>query len=145
MHGLAARLLATGIDHDAIARAIWDTNRFGYLKLLGEVLERATLEPGLVWSWVSADDLLRHGVLMEEVEGAIDVLRTAVEAEVAVICKQDPEGRYAVSMRSKGGADVGAVAVALGGGGHRFAAGFTSRDDVPATIAKVRAALASGT
>ena len=138
VHALAGRLLATGIDHDAIARAIWDTNRFGYLKLLGMLLDRAVLEPGLVWTWVSSRDLAAHDVAMEEIEGVIDVLRTTVEAEVAVICKQDAEGRYAVSMRSKGSTDVGAVAVALGGGGHRFAAGFTSPDDVEATMGRVR-------
>jgi bifunctional oligoribonuclease and PAP phosphatase NrnA len=30
-----------------------------------------------------------------------------------------------VSLRSKGAVDVSRVAVALGGGGHRLAAGFT--------------------
>jgi phosphoesterase RecJ-like protein len=138
VHALAGRLLATGIDHDAIARSIWDTNRFGYLRLLGEVLGRAVLEPRLVWTWVSADDLARHGVTLDEVEGVIDVLRTAAEAEVAVVCKQEPGGRYAVSLRCKGRVDVGAVATALGGGGHRLAAGFTSDADVPATIDRIR-------
>ena len=40
-----------------------------------------------------------------------------------------------MSMRSKGGVDVSAVCGRLGGGGHRFAAGFTSGDDVAATVA----------
>jgi phosphoesterase RecJ-like protein len=34
------------------------------------------------------------------------------------------EGRAKVSLRSKGEADIGAVARAMGGGGHRAAAGF---------------------
>jgi phosphoesterase RecJ-like protein len=142
VHEVAARLLATGIDHAAIAREVWDTNRFGYVRLLGTLLTRAALEPGLVWTWSTQADFAEHGVGMDEIEGAIDVLRTTVEADVAVICKETPEGAYAVSMRSKGGADVGAVAVALGGGGHRYAAGFTSTADLGATIGAVRAALA---
>jgi phosphoesterase RecJ-like protein len=38
--------------------------------------------------------------------------------------------------------DVSAAAVTLGGGGHRFAAGFSSAADPDATMAAVRAALA---
>ena len=56
----------------------------------------------------------------------IDLVRTAAEAEVAMVCKQVADGGWTVSMRSKGRVDVSAAAVALGGGGHRFAAGFSS-------------------
>ncbi|HVE98693.1 MAG TPA: bifunctional oligoribonuclease/PAP phosphatase NrnA [Mycobacteriales bacterium] len=150
VHHLAARLLGTGIRHDEIARAIWDTNRFAYLKLLGTLLERAELvagdrdvpgDSGVVWTWVSRDDLAAADVLIEEIEGAIDVIRTSAEADVAVICKQAPDGRWLVSMRSKGAVDVGRIAVALGGGGHRYAAGYTSPDEPAAVVAQVRAEL----
>jgi phosphoesterase RecJ-like protein len=46
-----------------------------------------------------------------------------------------------VSLRSKGGVDVSRVAVALGGGGHRFAAGFTGHGTVDEVVAAVRAQL----
>jgi phosphoesterase RecJ-like protein len=138
VHEVAARLIATGIDHAAIAREVFDTNRFGYVKLLGRLLDRATLEPGLVWTYSTQQDFADYGVGMDDIEGAIDVLRTTVEADVAVICKETPSGTYAVSMRSKGGVDVGALAVSLGGGGHRYAAGFTSDADLPTTVSRVR-------
>ena len=143
VHTFAARLLATGIRHDAIARAVWDTNRFGYLRLLGEALGRAHLEPAhdLVWTWTTQQDFAAHDVVMEEIEGVIDVLRTTVEAEVAIVCKEADDGTFMVSMRSKGRVDVGAVCVALGGGGHRFAAGFTSSSPLDATVASLRTAL----
>jgi len=142
VHAVAARLLATGIDHAAIAREVWDTKPFGYVKLLGRLMDRATLENGLVWTFSTQEDFREYGVGMDDIEGAIDVLRTTSEADVAVICKQNSEGRYIVSMRSKGGADVGAIAVANGGGGHRYAAGFTGDADLASTIARVRAGLA---
>ena len=141
VHLVAARLLATGIDHAGISREVWDTNRFGYVKLLGRVLDRAVLEGGLVWTWTTQEEFASYGVAMEDVEGAIDVLRTTVEAEVALICKETPNGAYAVSMRSKGSVDVGALAVGLGGGGHRYAAGFTSDADLATTLDRIRAAL----
>jgi phosphoesterase RecJ-like protein len=148
VHRLAARLLETGLRHDLLTRALYDTTTFGYVQLLGVALGRATLEPaavdglGLVWTWTEPSDLSAHGIELSQIEGMIDVVRTAVEAEVALVAKGDPDGTIKVSMRSKGQVDVGAICVGLGGGGHLFAAGFTSGDDVPTTVGRVRAALA---
>ena len=143
VHHLGARLLATGIRHDEIAQAIWDSNRFPYLKLLGVLLARAELveADGLVWTFASREDLAEHDVAIEEIEGVIDVIRTSIEAQVAVVCKQARDGTWLVSMRSRGSVDVGSIAVGFGGGGHRFAAGFTSPDAPEPTIERLRAAL----
>jgi len=150
VHELAARLLATGIRHDLISRAIYDTAPFAYLGLLGGVAARAALEPaavgglGLVWSTVPAEAFAASGLGLADVEGVIDVVRTAREAEVAVVLKADPlEGGWKVSTRSKGVVDVGLVCTALGGGGHRFAAGYSSSRTADDVLAELRAALAS--
>ena len=150
VHQLAARLLATGIRHDLISRAIYDTASFAYVRLLGAACARAEIEPaavgglGLVWTTVGADELSDCGLGLAEIEGVIDVLRTAREAEVAVVLKGDPvEGGWKVSTRSKGAVDVGAVCTALGGGGHRFAAGFSTTEPPEQVLARLRAALAA--
>lgn len=150
VHELAARLLATGIRHDLITRAVYDTAPFAYLGLLGGVAARAALEPdaarglGLVWSTVPAEALAAAGLGLADVEGVIDVVRTAQEAEVAVVLKADPlGGGWKVSTRSKGAVDVGLVCTALGGGGHRFAAGFSSTLPADRVLAELRAALAT--
>ncbi|MCW2570052.1 MAG: phosphoesterase RecJ domain protein [Frankiales bacterium] len=150
VHELAARLLATGIRHDLISRAIWDTASLSYVRLLGDVCSRAELDReavgglGLVWTTVRPEDLARHGLALSDVEGVIDVVRTAQEAEVTAVLKGEPEsGVVRVSLRSKGAIDVGAVCVPLGGGGHRYAAGFTSYDGFEATLDRLRDALAA--
>jgi bifunctional oligoribonuclease and PAP phosphatase NrnA len=150
VHELAGRLLATGIRHDLISRAIWDTASVAYVRLLGDVCSRTEIDPaaagglGLVWTTVRADDLTRHGLGLADVEGVIDVVRTAQEAEVAAVLKAEPgSDAVRVSLRSKGAIDLGAVCVPLGGGGHRYAAGFTSYDDVDATLEVLRSALRS--
>ncbi|MDX6256909.1 MAG: bifunctional oligoribonuclease and phosphatase NrnA [Frankiales bacterium] len=148
VHRLAARLLETGLRHDLLSRALYDTNTFGYVRVLGAGLSRARLDAeaagglGLVWTWTTREDLDSYGVDVSEIEGMIDIVRTAVEAEVALVAKGDADGTIKVSMRSKGQIDVGAVCVGLGGGGHLYAAGFTSYEDVPTIVAKVTAALA---
>ena len=148
-HEVAARLLATGMRHDVVARHIYDDEPFGALRLLGTALDRSVLEEsavgglGLVWTVVADDDRAVYGLPLDAVERVIDVLRIATEAEVACVIKQDDTGAWRVSMRSKGRVDVSAVAMGLDGGGHRFAAGFTGTGEPPEILDQVRTALAA--
>jgi phosphoesterase RecJ-like protein len=131
VHELAARLIATGIRPGEISRRIFDTRPYGAMKLFGEVLARAALDPtaadghGLVWTYATLEDLRKHQQRPYVMDALIDPVRTVAEADVAVLLKQTGPQEWAVSLRSKGAVDVSAVAVALGGGGHRLAAGFT--------------------
>ena len=142
VHEMAARLIATGISPGDISRRIFDSRPFGAMKLFGEVLSRAQLEPeaaaghGLVWTYVTLDDLARHAQRPYVMDALIDPVRTVAEADVSVLVKQLGEGEWAVSLRSKGAVDVSAVAVSLGGGGHRLAAGFTGHG-TPEEVATV--------
>jgi len=79
---------------------------------------------GLAWTWITNADLDRHGLRLEHVEGVVDVLWGVLEADLAAVTKELPDGGWTVSLRSRGPIDVGAVAMALGGGGHREKAGF---------------------
>ena len=131
VHEMAARLIATGISPGTISRRIFDTRPFGAMKMFGEVLGRAALDPtaagghGMVWTYATLDDLERHQQRPYVMDALIDPVRTVAEADVSVVVKQVGQGEWAVSLRSKGAVDVSRVAVALGGGGHRLAAGFT--------------------
>ncbi|WP_037162905.1 DHH family phosphoesterase [Rhodococcoides fascians] len=140
-HLLAERLLATGIDGGAIARKLLDSHPFGWLPMLGSVLGSATLVPdavggrGLVYAAILREN--SEGLRSEEIESVIDIVRTTTEAEVAAVLKQQAGDEWTVSLRSKASVDVSAVAAALGGGGHRNAAGFTafgSKSDVIETL-----------
>ncbi|MFI6498591.1 bifunctional oligoribonuclease/PAP phosphatase NrnA [Nonomuraea typhae] len=140
-HEMAARLVATGLRTDEIARELWDRSPFGYLKVLGAALERVVLEDGLIWTYVTRLDRAAYGLPYAEVEAIIDVVRRTDEAEVAVVLKEDDLGAWQVSTRSKGAVDMAAICAALGGGGHRSAAGFTSHESVEATMDNIRALL----
>jgi phosphoesterase RecJ-like protein len=141
-HELAVRLLTTGIDHAEISRRLFDTAPFGWLGLLSVVTGRAALEPevgaGLVWTWSSVAEAAEHGLAGEQLEALVDVIRATEEADVACVLKGQDDGSWSVSLRSRGGTDVARVAMALGGGGHRAAAGYTSRLDREGTVATLR-------
>ena len=147
VHQLAARLLATGIAPAEISRRIFETRPYGAVRLHAEVLSRTRLEPaaargrGLVWTYATLDDLARHGQRPYVLESLIDPVRATAEADVSCVLKQALPGEWAVSLRSKGAVDVSRVAIALGGGGHRLAAGFTAYGTVDEVLARVRAAL----
>ncbi|MDP9240876.1 MAG: bifunctional oligoribonuclease/PAP phosphatase NrnA [Actinomycetota bacterium] len=147
VHQLAARLLATGIRHDLIARELYDSHPYAWVSLTGEILSRAALEPkaagglGLVWTYSTIADLRSRDLGMDQVEGVIDIVRTAREAEVAAVYKEQADGSWAASLRSKGRIDIGQISVDLGGGGHRFAAGFTAHGPIEVVVKQLQAAL----
>ena len=135
---LGAELLALGVAADDIALHVYESVPFGYLKLLGRMLERASLchKERLVFSYITRQDLDDTGVGIDETENLIGVLRSTRSADVAALFKEQADGTYRVSLRSKG-PNVGAIARARGGGGHDLAAGF-SATDVPATVRALR-------
>ncbi|MEU6999134.1 bifunctional oligoribonuclease/PAP phosphatase NrnA [Nonomuraea sp. NPDC046570] len=140
-HEMAARLVATGLRPDVLARELWDRSPFGYLAVLSAALGRAVLEReglGMVWTYITRGDRAAQGLPYSEVEGVIDVVRRTDEAEVTVVLKEDDEGAWQVSTRSKGAVDVAKICSALGGGGHAGAAGFTSHEPVDVTMARFR-------
>jgi len=145
VHRLAAELLDTGLRPGEISQRIFDTRPFGAVKLYGDVLSRSVYEAAesLVWTSATLGDLARHGQPAYVLEGLIDGIRCAAEAEVACLLKQVNEGEWAVSLRSRGATDVSRVAIALGGGGHRAAAGFTGHGTAEEVVAGVRAQLRS--
>lgn len=144
-HEMAARLIAAGVDPDGLGRQLLDTHPFAWLPMLARVLGRAVLEPnaagghGLVHTSVTLGD--QDGVRFEEVESVVDILRTTVEAEVALVLKEKAPGEWTGSLRAKSAVDVRAAAVGLGGGGHRLAAGFSATGTAAEVTERVRAML----
>ena len=61
--------------------------------------------------------------------------------EVTGVLKEEVDQTVRVSLRSLGEVDVRHIAEQHHGGGHRFAAGFTSTDDIATIVRSIRAAL----
>lgn len=139
----AAELAAFNLPIASLSRHLFEEHRFAYLQLVAHALAGAQLvaEKRFVWAAVRHADLERFGVSIDEAEGLIDIVRRTQEAEVSAVLKEEAGGRVRVSLRSLGAVDVRFVAEAEGGGGHRFAAGFTSNDPIEAIAARICAAL----
>ncbi len=140
---IAAELVEAGANPPEIGRHLYEEAPFGYLKAAGAALSRARLDAvrGVVSTFITDEDLNQAGIGWGDIDNLIDILRLAVEADVAALAKVHTDGTVKVSLRSRGGTDVGALAASFGGGGHRLAAGFTTEGDPEAVLAGVIAAV----
>lgn len=142
---LAADLVAAGARPEVIGQHVYEETPFGYLAVAGRVMQRASLIPeaGLVWSVMYSEDLTAAGIGAADTDPLIDLIRLPVEAGAALLLKEHGPGVFKGSLRSRGAADVGAVAQALGGGGHHNAAGFTFDGSPEEAVEAVRGLLTS--
>ncbi len=136
---VAAELVEAGAHPERIGQMVYESSPFGFLAVAAAVQQRAVLEPeiSLVWSELREADLTAAGIEAVEAEGLIDHVRIAREADVAILLTETADGTKG-SLRSRAIVDVGALASALGGGGHARAAGFTFDAPVTGVIERVR-------
>ncbi len=140
---IAATLREHPFDHARLVQALYEDNLESYLRLVGTALERLehVRDADLVWTYVTQSDLWEAGIHPAETDDLIDVVRTARDVDVAAIVKQQKDGRFKVSVRSRGDHDLSTVATRFGGGGHRLAAGYTSAHGPAETIDRLTRAL----
>lgn len=140
---IASELVAAGARPAVIGRHVYEEAPFGYLKAVAVAMGRAELDESLraISTYITEADLGSLGIDWGDTENLIDVLRLAVEADTAVLIKGHEDGSVKVSLRSRGDTDVGSLAAAMGGGGHRLAAGFSTEGDVAMVRKKVLSAI----
>jgi bifunctional oligoribonuclease and PAP phosphatase NrnA len=121
----AADLVGAGANPQWISENVYEANSPARLRLLGAALPTLTLEEGgRVGSLtVTQKALADAGALPEHAEGFVDLPRSIRGVEISILYAELPDGRFKLSLRSKGKANVERVARALGGGGHVNAAG----------------------
>jgi phosphoesterase RecJ-like protein len=136
---ICRRCTEAGADPAAIARAIYDCNTLGRLRLTGGVLHNLELEAGgrLALAHMSLQLLKETGSTHEDSDGLINMPLTVKEIEAVAFFKEIEPAVYRISMRSKGEVDVNRVAKVFGGGGHKNAAGCS----MTGTYAEIRPTL----
>jgi phosphoesterase RecJ-like protein len=122
---ICRQCVEAGVNPQAIARSIFDSNNLGRLKLFGAVLSRMQLDSTGRIAVVYVDRQLARecGGTYDDTEGLINLPLTVKEILAVIFFKELAENDWRVSMRSKGDIDVNAVAKQFGGGGHKNASG----------------------
>ena len=130
----------------AVSERLSEQGTLARYRLLSAAL--STLEPVLgghvVFMTITEEMVKAASAAWEDSEGMVNYARSIRGVECGVLITPAKRGGVRVSMRSKGHIiDAGAICLALGGGGHRGAAGCTLPGDLPSARATVEAALAS--
>lgn len=136
---VASMLVDAGASPALVSLNVYQSFRLNYLHLESVVMGRiVTFEHGrIAYSYSTQADLERTGTKTDECDGLIDVVRSVEGSEIALFLKEVPDGSVRGNLRAKGNHDISGVAAALGGGGHKAAAGFTSKESIDATLATV--------
>jgi phosphoesterase RecJ-like protein len=121
--------MEAGVDPPAVARAIFDNNNLGRLKLFGAVLNRMHLDATGRIATLYVDTQLTQdcGGTYEDTEGLINLPLTVKEILAVVFFKEIGPDDWRVSLRSKGDININAIAKEFGGGGHKNASGCSAR------------------
>jgi bifunctional oligoribonuclease and PAP phosphatase NrnA len=120
---LARELVLAGADPSHCARSIYFAHSVAKMRLLGEALRNLNTEGNVGWTWVTQTQMERCDAKEEDCEGLVNYVLSIGELEVAAFFRELPDGRFRVSLRSKGKLDVARVAEGFGGGGHECASG----------------------
>ena len=86
----------------------------------------------------------RFGAREEDCEGLANYALSIQDVEVAAFFRELPDGRYRVSLRSKGQLNVAAAAESFGGGGHACASGCSLDGPLSVAVPRVLAQLRLG-
>ena len=139
---LAHQLMQLGADAAGVAQAVYHSVRPARLRVLATALARLQIDGAVAWSTVSVREIEAAHAEVEDCEDIVNHIIGIEGIRAGAFLREMPEGGYRVSLRSKGGVDVAAVAERLGGGGHQNASGCTLLGDLPEITARLTAALA---
>lgn len=134
---LARELVLAGAAPSRVARNLYFSHSTAKVRLLGAALSHLHREGDVAWIWVTRDQMERAGAIDEDCEGLVNYALAIQGVEVSVFFRETADGRFRVSLRSKGRVDVAAIAEVLGGGGHRCASGCAVEGPLAAAIPQV--------
>jgi phosphoesterase RecJ-like protein len=140
-HEVLAELMRNGVIHSDIHEKIYDSNTLDRLQLRGyAVAERFDQIPGFPVALMSLSlaDLQRFNYRKGDTEGLVNVALSVEGVKVAAFFLER-ENEIKISFRSKGDFFVNELAAnEFSGGGHKYAAGGISHENLENTVARFR-------
>lgn len=123
---IASDLVNKGSDKDEIIERLYFDLDFKILKFYGEVLRVIKFDKKhkFIWSAIDFETFKDYGDIVEAKSMAAAAFAQSVKgANFGLIMVEVTKKRLLISLRSKKGFDISALAKDLGGGGHESAAG----------------------
>jgi len=125
---IASDLLKQGADISSISENIYGSIEFNALKLQSEIINRIIFDEDIkfTYSTIYQKDYKKYNIDAEETDFLIDVVRLVRGADVALLLKEQVDGSFKGSLRSRNNFNVQELSAIFDGGGHKAASGFSS-------------------
>lgn len=139
-HTAAARLLAAGVDVAEVHRHVYATRSPAAMRLMGRALSGARLAAGgrVTVLRLTRRDFEETGADASEVEDIPNMGLLPPTSWVSLFLRDTEErGKVKISLRGKSRVDLCRLAVSLGGGGHKNAAGAVLAGGIDAVEKKL--------
>ena len=134
---LAQELVRAGADAARIAQNVYFSNPTSKMRLLGSALSNLHRDGELAWMHISRDHMDRAEATDEDSEGLVNYALAIEGVEVALFFREQADGRFRVSLRSKGAINVASVAERFGGGGHECASGCAIEGPLSVAVERI--------
>lgn len=122
----AAFLIERGARHTEISKNVYNTNPFNLTQLHAQVLHTINLHAGnrIATVWLTKEMLEKTHVDAIDTQEFADIPVSIDGVTIGVLFREMTKPNWVkVSLRSRNGFDVNAIAKKFGGGGHKYAAG----------------------
>jgi len=127
---VSADLVEAGASPAFVSNSLyemWSERRFA---LLTRVLNTLEIRDNVAFTFVTADMFRQTDTGPDDTENFPSFPRMMQRVQVSVFLRQVDNGKWKVSLRSKGAVNVSRIATFFGGGGHKNAAGCTIQGDL---------------
>jgi len=137
---IASELLSNGADLSSISENIYGSIELNALKLQSEIINRIEFEKDIqfTYSTIYQNDYKQYNISPEETDFMIDVVRLVKGANIALLLKEQIDGSFKGSLRSRNNFNVQEIASIFNGGGHKAASGFSSELSEQEIIEKIK-------
>jgi phosphoesterase RecJ-like protein len=129
---VASELVRLGANPARVSRAIYYSQPFSKLKLLGLALSSLTRDSSgrIACLAITQDMMAEAGATEEDADGIVTYPLSVADIDIVVSLKELSPDVFRASLRSKDSVNVAKIAECFGGGGHRNAAGCTMRGEL---------------
>ena len=125
---MASELIEYGVNPSFIAQMVTKRDSLAHTRLIARAIDSLELfiDGRVSFMVIEDEDMKATGAKISDIDGIIDFGINLVTVEVAILLSKI-DGIIKGSLRSKN-EDISQIAIDMGGGGHKNAAGFEARN-----------------
>lgn len=129
---IAAELLNFNIDSTYIHQMLFANGTIEKLKFMAHILSRIEFANSnrSAICYISEHEMQEHKAGIEETHDILDQIMSVGQCMLAILIREEQQGTYRLSFRSKDPIEVLQIAEKFNGGGHAHASGATVKMDL---------------